>query len=85
MNKRCLTLALLCSFNLTARPANAQSGAQALDKFPFEETTPLKIARDAIPSHPFTVVGPRGAILGAQDGSFDSCCEFVGHGISSPT
>jgi glycogen debranching enzyme len=28
--------------------------------------------RDAIPSHPFTVAGPRGAILGTQDGSFEA-------------
>ncbi|HEY4054652.1 MAG TPA: hypothetical protein VGL74_12955 [Terriglobales bacterium] len=73
MNKLCLALALLCSFNLTAtQAANGQSGAQALDKFPFEETTPLKIVREAIPSRPFTVVGPRGSILGAQDGSFEA-------------
>ena len=73
MNKLCLALALLCSFNLTTtQPASGQSSAQALDKFPFEETTPLKIVHDAIPSHPFTVVGPRGAILGSQDGDFEA-------------
>jgi glycogen debranching enzyme len=72
MNKICLALALLCSFNSTTQLASCQSSAQTLDKFPFEETTPLKIAHDAIPSHPFTVVGPRGAILGAQDGSFEA-------------
>jgi glycogen debranching enzyme len=73
MNKLCLALALLCSFNLTTtQRASGQSGAQALDWFPFEETTPLKIDHDAIPSHPFTVVGPRGAILGVQDGSFEA-------------
>jgi glycogen debranching enzyme len=72
MKKLCLALALLCSFTLTAaRSANGQSGAQALCQVPFDETTPLKIVREAIPSHPFTVVGPRGAILGAQDGSFE--------------
>ena len=69
MNQLCLALALLCSFNLS-QPAIGQSGGQVLKKFPFEETTPLKIVRDAIPAHPFTVVGPRGAIVGAQDGSF---------------
>src|SRR5258708_38630560 len=72
MNKLCLALALLCSFNSTTQLASCQSSAQTLDKFPFEETTPLKIVHDAIPSHPFTVVGPRGAILGAQDGSFEA-------------
>jgi hypothetical protein len=72
MNKVCLALALLCSFNSTTQLVSCQSSTQALEKFPFEETTPLKIVHDAIPSHPFTVVGPRGAILGAQDGSFEA-------------
>jgi len=73
MNKPCVALALLWLLNLgTIPPAGGQSVPQALQKFPFEETTSLKIVRDAIPAHPFTVVGPRGAILGAQDGSFEA-------------
>jgi glycogen debranching enzyme len=43
-----------------------------LPKFPFENSVPLKIVREAIPSRPFTVVGPRGAILGQQDGAFEA-------------
>jgi glycogen debranching enzyme len=31
----------------------------------------LSITRDAIPSRPFSVVGPRGAVLGQQDGSYE--------------
>lgn len=31
----------------------------------------LSIQREAIPSRPFSVVGPRGAVLGQQDGSFE--------------
>jgi len=31
----------------------------------------LFIHRDAVPSRPFSVVGPRGAVLGQQDGSFE--------------
>jgi glycogen debranching enzyme len=32
---------------------------------------PLSITRQAVPSKPFSVVGPRGAVLGQQDGSFE--------------
>lgn len=48
--------------------------AQAPDlrSFAFQNTVPLAIEREAIPSHPFTVAGPRGAILGQQDGSFEA-------------
>src|SRR5580700_3109557 len=58
--------------------ASSQSNGQsddrppALAKFPFENSVPLKIVREADPSKPFTVVGPRGAILGRQDGSFEA-------------
>jgi hypothetical protein len=69
MKVACLLLVCLCSFDT---PASSQPQAQTLDKFPFEDTSPLKIIRTAIPSHPFTVVGPRGAILGSQDGSFET-------------
>jgi glycogen debranching enzyme len=31
----------------------------------------LSIHREAVPSRPFSVVGPRGAVLGQQDGSFE--------------
>jgi len=58
--------------------ASSQSNGQsddrppALAKFPFENSVSLKIVREAVPSKPFTVVGPRGAILGRQDGSFEA-------------
>jgi hypothetical protein len=58
--------------------ASSQSNGQSDDrppvlaKFPFENSVPLKIVREADPSKPFTVVGPRGAILGRQDGSFEA-------------
>ena len=65
-----LPLLLLFSFVATAQlnnPASDQS--PVLAKFPFEESAPLKIIRETVPSKPFTVIGPRGAILGQQDGS----------------
>src|SRR5580698_2940119 len=55
-----------------------QSSGQAIDRppvlanFPFENSVPLKIVREAVPAKPFSVVGPRGAILGRQDGSFEA-------------
>lgn len=68
-------VALPLFFSLMANP---QSGGRsndrppALAKFPFENSVPLKIVREAVLSKPFTVVGPRGAILGQQDGSFEA-------------
>ena len=71
---RFMVVALLLFFS---RPAIPQSNGQAndpssLDRFPWEDSVPLKIVRDVIPSRSFTVVGPRGAILGRQDGAFEA-------------
>lgn len=43
----------------------------ALPAFPIGSHDGLSITRDALPSHPFSVVGPRGAVLGRQDGSYE--------------
>jgi glycogen debranching enzyme len=66
-------VALLCLFNFSGR-AQCQTANQPsiINKFPFEQTVPLKIVRNVTPGNPFTVIGPRGAILGAQDGSFEA-------------
>src|SRR6185437_1160832 len=52
----------------------ASAHAQALPALPAcpaaSQQDQLSITRHAIPSHPFSVVGPRGAVLGQQDGSF---------------
>ena len=45
----------------TAGPDSAAGGREA-----------MRIIRRAIPESPFSVVGPRGAILGRQDGSFEA-------------
>jgi glycogen debranching enzyme len=67
-------VALLLLFGCTAiSPSNAQAnGSSYLSKFPSEDSVALKIVRDVIPSRPFTVVGPRGAIMGRQDGIFEA-------------
>ncbi len=71
MNRGFLAGALLL-LTLTAPWQGHAQGTLSLAKFPFEETVPLKIVREAVPSKPFTVVGPRGALLGQQDGSFEA-------------
>lgn len=64
-------LVLIC-LGICTLGALCQVPQQVFEKFPFEETVPLKIVRNAIPGNPFTVVGPRGAILGTQDGAFEA-------------
>ena len=64
--------ALLGVFSL-AGSASAQTAIQPLPALNAFSTTSdpgeLSIDRDAVPSRPFSVVGPRGAVLGQQDGS----------------
>jgi len=79
MKPASLATALLLLFNFAATSrSNGQSDQpatpqpQALAAFAFENSVPLKIVRQTAPSNPFSVVGPRGAILGRQDGSFEA-------------
>jgi hypothetical protein len=63
-------LSILC---LTAIPhAGGQASPSPSGLDPLDNNVPLKIVRTAVPSRPLTVVGPRGAILGQQDGSFEA-------------
>src|SRR5260370_28612584 len=43
-----------------------------IPSFPVRSTTSFSITHDALPNAPFTVVGPRGAILGQQNGVFEA-------------
>jgi glycogen debranching enzyme len=43
-----------------------------IPSFPVRSTTSFSITRDVLPNAPFTVVGPRGAILGRQNGVFEA-------------
>src|SRR5580700_6821739 len=75
MSRASLAVAMTLWFSFTAVPRShcqASEPPPALVNFPFANSGPLKIVREAIPSRPFTVVGPRGAILGQQDGSFEA-------------
>jgi glycogen debranching enzyme len=55
--------------------ALSQAGFTSLSTLPPLATNtsqdPLTIRQEAVPSKPFSVVGPRGAVLGQQDGSFE--------------
>lgn len=60
---------------LVARAALAQSTPAAfapLPSFPVIDSDLSRISREAVPLKPFSVVGPRGAILGQQNGIFES-------------
>jgi glycogen debranching enzyme len=65
-------LVISCLAALAQAPAPLPDLPPAPDQFAFEESVPLKIVREAIPAKPFTVAGPRGALLGQQDGSFEA-------------
>ncbi len=75
MSSASLPVALALFLSLSSSPqlvSQASDQPTLLAKFPYENSVPLKIVREAIPSNPFTVIGPRGAILGQQDGSFEA-------------
>lgn len=65
-----LGLLLLC---LGAETAVAQQESLAVPAaFPCTDAEGLKIVREVDPARPFSVVGPRGALLGSQDGRFEA-------------
>jgi glycogen debranching enzyme len=68
-------LIILLCIPWLAAAAHAQATPKAmstLPAFPLQSVQePLSITRDAMPSQPFSVVGPRGAVLGQQNGSFE--------------
>ena len=54
---------------------SAQSAPAALPAVPAFSTTPsgtLHIAREADPARPLSVIGPRGALLGSEGGSYEA-------------
>jgi GH15 family glucan-1,4-alpha-glucosidase len=62
-----------------ALPLFAQAPSQGaseqlvpIPSFSVRSSTSFSITRDALPNAPFTVVGPRGAILGQQSGVFEA-------------
>ncbi len=81
-----IALCLLPAFTSLAQ-SNPPSGEKSshLESFEFEDTVPLKIVREVVPSKPFSVIGPRGAILGQQDGSFEAQSDSTIMSIYLPT
>jgi glycogen debranching enzyme len=69
-------IALLFSFTapLTAQLSDGptSAGLPVLQKFTADQPGQLSIHQDAIVARPFSVTGPRGALLGQQDGSFEA-------------
>jgi glycogen debranching enzyme len=75
MNTAWVAIGLLLLSTLAASGqsnSSANDAAPDLPRFDFENSVPLEIVREAVPAKPFTVVGPRGAILGQQDGAFEA-------------
>jgi glycogen debranching enzyme len=77
--KRSDFAALILAFTLwTPLAAHPQSPQQELSAIPATIAFPLKSQQDtlsittrATPSQPFSVIGPRGAVLGSQNGSYE--------------
>lgn len=44
----------------------------AVPAFPLPAAATLRISREADPARPFSVIGPRGALLGRQDGGYEA-------------
>jgi len=72
MNDRKMTAAIGRSLFSLALLANVGCTASAQAPDTSQHSIPnLEIRRQAIPEMPFSVVGPRGAILGRQDGTYE--------------
>jgi glycogen debranching enzyme len=65
-------LSFCCCAAMRRSEGQVNNQPPALSALSSESSASLKIVRDAVPAKPFTVVGPRGAILGQQDGSFEA-------------
>ena len=53
-------------------PGRTPVPVHALSDFLLDEPGQLAIRSDIMAQKPFTVTGPRGALLGQQDGSFEA-------------
>src|ERR1700678_1331056 len=67
------TVALLTfAVSLSLRAAEPPGELPLLPSFAAEQPGQPRIISDIMPVKPFSVVGPRGALLGQQDGSFEA-------------
>jgi len=67
-----LTRFVFLALSTTALAQPALAPLPTLPEFPLYPPNQPVISRDINPLHPFSVVGPRGAILGSQDGSYEA-------------
>jgi len=72
-----ITSLFICLLEISASFGTvfAQAALQPLPTLPVFALHPegqLSISGEAVPSRPFSVIGPRGAVLGQQDGSFEA-------------
>src|ERR1700712_3684246 len=66
-----LAMSGLVSGLLAQSPARTTKNSPAVDRFPFAENG-LSIRRHVEAGKPFTVAGPRGVVLGQQEGTFEA-------------
>ena len=65
-------LLLFSALSTTALAQSTLAPLPTLPEFPLYPPSQPVISRDINPLHPFSVVGPRGAVLGSQDGSYEA-------------
>src|ERR1700721_535764 len=63
---------LTFAISLSLRAAEPPGEFPLLPSFAAEEPGQPRIISDIMPVKPFSVIGPRGALLGQQDGSFEA-------------
>ena len=67
-----LALVLLLHLSIPAIAQTSPSPLTPIPSFPFLSRELPRISEQAVPGKPFSVVGPRGAILGRQDGKYEA-------------
>jgi glycogen debranching enzyme len=63
---------VVLSLGQTLLPGQRPPALPAVPAFGLESGAALHIGREVDPERPFSVIGPRGALLGRQDGSFEA-------------
>jgi glycogen debranching enzyme len=69
---RALACAAICIATAMAGAQAAPSGLSPLTSFPINDPGLPHLSIETVPLKPFSVVGPRGAILGQQDGTYEA-------------
>jgi len=67
-----LSFLLFCACATVARAQNTLPAIPVLQTPVPQGSSPLTISQQAVPSRPLSVVGPRGTLLGEQDGKYEA-------------